>query len=108
MTYEIIRKEYPHLAEQRTKDKLNFRYPGAGGESYVDVIGRLQPIIIELERQRRSVLIISHLAVQRCLYAYFTGCRMEEVPYVDLKMHTVYELTPSPHGTQVAEHNLGP
>jgi 6-phosphofructo-2-kinase len=29
------------------------RYPGAGGESYVDVIQRVRPIIVELERQRR-------------------------------------------------------
>ena len=43
------------------------RYPGAGGESYIDVIQRVKPVIVELERQRKSVLVISHLAVQRCL-----------------------------------------
>ena len=50
----------------RRSDKLHFRYPGAGGESYRDVIDRVRPIIIELERQRRSVVVVSHLAVQAC------------------------------------------
>lgn len=52
------------MYEARLKDKLNYRYPGAGGESYADVIQRIRPIIVELERQRRSVLVVCHLAVQ--------------------------------------------
>lgn len=64
-------------------------YPGAGGESYVDVIQRIRPIIVELERQRRSVLVVCHLAVQRCLYGYFMGVPMTEIPYIDLPKHVV-------------------
>eukprot|EP00931_Biecheleriopsis_adriatica_P015992 TRINITY_DN11949_c0_g1_i1.p1 TRINITY_DN11949_c0_g1~~TRINITY_DN11949_c0_g1_i1.p1 ORF type:complete len:613 (+),score=86.53 TRINITY_DN11949_c0_g1_i1:564-2402(+) len=92
LSYDDIRRDYPDLWEARERDKLRFRYPN--GESYQDVIGRLRPIIIELERQRRSILVISHLAVQRCLYAYFTGCPMEELPYLEMDMHTVVELRP--------------
>ena len=36
---------------KRQKDKLNYRYPGPAGESYRDVIERLRPMIVELERQ---------------------------------------------------------
>jgi hypothetical protein len=39
------------------------RYPA--GESYMDVIERVKPVIIELERQRRSIVIVCHLAVLR-------------------------------------------
>jgi len=108
VTYERMRSEYPHVWEERQKDKFRFRYPGAGGESYADVVGRLQPIIIELERQRRSVLVISHLAVQRCLYAYFTGCPMEEkMPHLDMDpRHSVVELRPGPFGCSVERTNL--
>jgi broad specificity phosphatase PhoE len=49
------------------------RYPGAGGESYIDLIQRIKPVIVELERQHKSVLVVSHLAVQRCICAYFSG-----------------------------------
>lgn len=106
MSYEEIQQNFPELWEEREKDKLHFRYPGPGGESYADVIGRLKPIIIELERQRRSMLVISHLAVQRCLYAYFTGTSMEELPYIDLPMHTVVELRPGPFGCAVRSVQL--
>ena len=89
-------------------DKLRFRYPGAGGESYLDVINRLRPILIELERQRKSVLLVTHLAVQRCLYSYFTGTDAEAIPYLPLPAGAVLELTPTPHGTQVRTHILLP
>ena len=39
---------------------LRCRYPR--GESYADVIHRLEPVIIELERQRHPVLIVGHQA----------------------------------------------
>ncbi|KAJ8599722.1 hypothetical protein CTAYLR_004765 [Chrysophaeum taylorii] len=78
------RGEIPGVWKARNADKLRFRYPGAGGESYVDLITRLRPILIELERQRRNVLLVSHLAVQRCLYAYFVGTPAAEIPYIKL------------------------
>lgn len=53
MDRESFRKQYPELWELREQDKLEFRFPGAGGESYQDVIQRVRPIIVELERQVR-------------------------------------------------------
>ncbi|CAE7537461.1 PFKFB2 [Symbiodinium microadriaticum] len=99
LSYAEIQQDYPDLWGARERDKLNFRYPN--GESYKDVIGRLRPIIIELERQRRSILVISHLAVQRCLYAYFTGTAMEEIPFLEMDMHTVAELRPGAFDCEV-------
>eukprot|EP00435_Cladocopium_sp_Y103_P037182 s2719_g9.t2 len=104
LSYAEIIRDYPDLWAARERDKLNFRYPN--GESYQDVIGRLRPIIIELERQRRSILVISHLAVQRCLYAYFTGAPMEEIPYLKMDMHTVVELRPGAFDCQVRSEKL--
>jgi len=100
--YAKIQRDFPQIWSQRQEDPLYFRYPGAGAESYADVIGRLRPIIIELERQRRSVLVISHLAVQRCIYGYFTGCPMEELPNLQMDMHSVIELQPGPFGSTVS------
>jgi len=104
--YDRIQHEYPEVWAERQQDPLHFRYPGVGGESYSDVIGRLRPIIIELERQRRSVLVISNLAVQRCLYAYFAGVPMAEVPHLVFDMHSVAELQPGPFGCKVTRTTL--
>lgn len=45
----------PDEFEARKIDKLRYRYPR--GESYEDVIRRVEPVIVELERQRKPVLI---------------------------------------------------
>lgn len=39
-------------------------------QSYQDLVQRLEPVIMELERQE-NVLVICHQAVMRCLLAYF-------------------------------------
>ncbi len=49
MTYKQVEQQMPHEFFAREADKLCYRYPH-GGESYTDLIERLKPIIIELER----------------------------------------------------------
>ena len=46
------------------------RLPYFPPQSYQDLVQRLEPVIMELERQG-NVLVISHQAVMRCLLAYF-------------------------------------
>jgi len=36
----------------------------------MDVVSRLEPVMMELERQQ-NVLVVAHQAVARCLLAYF-------------------------------------
>lgn len=64
----MIKRDYPEQFESRDKDKFSYRYPR--GESYEDLVARLEPVIMELERQT-NVLVVSHQAVLRCLLAYF-------------------------------------
>jgi hypothetical protein len=84
----------------------------------MDVVERVRPVIIELERQRRSVVVVCHLAVIRCIFAYFTGTEIDRLPYLQFDMHKVrhriqsnisrspstrgqvYELTPGPFGCE--------
>jgi hypothetical protein len=47
----------------------------------MDVVERIRPIILELERTHSSVLVISHRAVLRVIFAYFTGIDdMQQLP----------------------------
>lgn len=68
MTYEEIAEKYPTDFAARDQNKFSYRYPR--GESYEDLVARLEPVIMELERQG-NVLVVSHQAVLRCLLAYF-------------------------------------
>ena len=45
MTYESIKEKYPEEFALRKKDKLQYRYPGPGGEGYLDVISRLRKVV---------------------------------------------------------------
>jgi broad specificity phosphatase PhoE len=102
-----IKHMFPEEYKKRKADKLNYRYPGAAGESYRDVIERLRPIIVELERQRHSVLVVCHMAVLRCIYAYFMDIALEDIPHLDFEKHALYELTPGPFGCLVTKRNPG-
>ncbi|KAK4454840.1 6-phosphofructo-2-kinase-domain-containing protein [Podospora aff. communis PSN243] len=98
MTYQEIADMYPEDFQARDEDKYNYRY--RGGESYRDVVIRLEPIIMELERSE-DILIISHQAVIRCIYAYFMQKTQEESPWVPVPLHTLMKLTPRAYGTEV-------
>ncbi|KAG1725298.1 bifunctional 6-phosphofructo-2-kinase/fructose-2,6-bisphosphate 2-phosphatase [Suillus occidentalis] len=77
MTYEEIEQAYPEDFANRDEDKFNYRY--RGGESYRDVVVRLEPVIMELERQE-NILIFGHQAILRCLYAYFHDLPQADLP----------------------------
>lgn len=52
-----LQQAYPEDFANRDEDKFNYRY--RGGESYRDVVVRLEPVIMELERQE-NILIFGH------------------------------------------------
>ncbi|XP_061266245.1 6-phosphofructo-2-kinase/fructose-2,6-bisphosphatase 1 isoform X1 [Bos javanicus] len=102
MTYEEIQEHYPEEFALRDQDKYRYRYPK--GESYEDLVQRLEPVIMELERQE-NVLVICHQAVMRCLLAYFLDKSSGSVPdpqYLQssLFLRPLCSLPPSPLGSQ--------
>ncbi|CDF90297.1 ZYBA0S06-05292g1_1 [Zygosaccharomyces bailii CLIB 213] len=100
MTYEEIEEKYPGDFKARDENKYEYRYPG--GESYRDVVIRLEPIIMELERQE-NILIVTHQAVLRCIYAYFMNVPQEESPWMSIPLHTLIKLEPKAYGTEVTK-----
>uniref|UniRef100_A0A8B9RFC1 6-phosphofructo-2-kinase/fructose-2,6-bisphosphatase 4-like n=1 Tax=Astyanax mexicanus TaxID=7994 RepID=A0A8B9RFC1_ASTMX len=98
MRYEEIQEHYPLEFALRDQDKYRYRYPK--GESYEDLVQRLEPVIMELERQE-NVLVICHQAVMRCLLAYFLDKSADELPYLKCPLHTVLKLTPVAYGCKV-------
>ena len=71
LTYGQIEELFPEEFELRQSDKLAYRYPR--GESYLDVIARLEPIIIEMERHREPLLI------GMCSMIYFSWTKCIEI-----------------------------
>lgn len=107
-----IGTRHPEEYRALKSNPLYYRYPR--GESYEDLIHRLEPLIFEIERSRQPMLIVSHNAVlqwyahtfahtccvpaltpgARSIYAYLMNKRPEETPFIEIPHHTVIELIP--------------
>ncbi|PAA77053.1 hypothetical protein BOX15_Mlig025895g4 [Macrostomum lignano] len=103
LTYEEIAERFPVEFANRDKDKFNYRYPG--GESYSDLVARLEPVIMELERQSH-VLVVCHQAVARCLLGYFMDKKHSDLPHIRIPLHTLIRLTPVAYGCLVEHISL--
>jgi 6-phosphofructo-2-kinase / fructose-2,6-biphosphatase 2 len=55
---------------------------------------------MELERSE-NILIITHQAVLRCIYAYFMEVDAERSPWMEVPLHTLMKLTPKAYGTEL-------
>ena len=95
MTYDEIEANYPEEFALRRENKLGYRYPR--GESYLDVISRLDPLIQELESYQEPVLIVGHQGVLRLIYAYFMGMDRADACTASIPLNTVIKLTPLTH-----------
>ncbi|MDP2435074.1 MAG: 6-phosphofructo-2-kinase/fructose-2,6-bisphosphatase [archaeon] len=104
LTYDEVEIKFPDEFTHRSNNKLGYRYPR--GESYIDVIQRLEPVIFELERQRNPVLVIGHQAVLRCLFAYFLEKDASDCPYLPIPLHTVIEIEPKAYGCVERQYPL--
>ncbi|OOF89939.1 hypothetical protein ASPCADRAFT_212373 [Aspergillus carbonarius ITEM 5010] len=108
LTYDEIRDKFADEYAARRKNKLYYRYPGPGGEGYLDVINRLRAVIIEVERTTDHVLLVTHRSVARVLLAYFRGLKRDEVASLDVPLGMLYMLEPKPYGVEFKAYRYNP
>ena len=75
---------------------MAYRYPR--GESYYDVINRVEPYICDLESNKNPFIVISHNATLRCLYGYFALLKIDQICNIEMPLHTVIKITPMTYG----------
>lgn len=105
MTYEEIKEKYPKDYEDRSKDKLRWRYNR--GESYLDLIHRIKPIIYELERRKGPVLVVGHQATIRCIYGYYAGAPINTIPNLEIPLNCFIKINPQIYGINEERFLLG-
>ena len=103
MTYEEIAEKFPEEFAMRDKDKLRYCYPN--GESYLDVVDRVE-LVMKKMLQEDKLLVISHQATLRCVLTLILGTELEELPYMRVPLHTVIELRLSGGEVEVIYHRL--
>ena len=120
LSYDEIKARFPEEYSCRHGDKFMYRlvtihcslvtpafllrYPN--GESYEDLVARMEPVIMELER-KENVVVVGHQAVLRCLLGYFLEVAEDKMPYIEVPLHTVIKLTPLAYGCKV-NYTLSP
>ena len=99
-TYERMQQEHPDEYEKRAKDKLHYKYPGIGGEGYLQVIARLRDMVREIERIKDHVLIIGHRSICRVLIAYFMDIDRDQVADLNVPLGDLFVMEPKPYGVE--------
>ncbi|KAF9073059.1 6-phosphofructo-2-kinase-domain-containing protein [Rhodocollybia butyracea] len=104
LTPDQARKYYPQDWERFVKDPYSFRAPRA--ESYHDLSVRIEPILIELEREKEDLLIIAHASVIRCLLAYLIGLPASEIPAIEIARGDLLEVVPASYGVHCQAYHF--
>uniref|UniRef100_A0A6B2L905 6-phosphofructo-2-kinase domain-containing protein n=1 Tax=Arcella intermedia TaxID=1963864 RepID=A0A6B2L905_9EUKA len=90
MSKADIANKMPEVWQKWRKDPYHFRFPS--GESYEDLVYRLDPFILQLERFTVPVLVVVHDTVLQVLYSYFKNQDVTQSPLLHLPKHTIIEL----------------
>jgi 6-phosphofructo-2-kinase/fructose-2,6-biphosphatase 4 len=99
MSEKRIREEFPDEVAKHEADPYHHRYPRA--ESYHDLAVRMEPIILELEREENDLLIIAHESVLRVLYGYLMACSAADIPKLDFPRDEIIEIIPSSYNNVI-------
>ncbi|KAL9002850.1 MAG: hypothetical protein Q9188_004251 [Gyalolechia gomerana] len=100
MSEKRIRAELPEEVAKHEADPYHHRYPRA--ESYHDLAVRLEPIILELERQQDDLLIIAHESVLRVLYGYLMACNATDIPSLSFPRNEIVEIIPASYNNEAS------
>ena len=107
MSESKIREEFPNEVAKHEADPYHHRYPRAevcgafctitldvltSTQSYHDLAVRMEPIILELEREENDLLIIAHESVLRVLYGYLMACNAADIPKLQFPRDEIIEV----------------
>ncbi|KAG7008066.1 ubiquitin-related modifier 1 [Physcia stellaris] len=104
MSERRIRMEYPEEVAKHEADPYHHRYPRA--ESYHDLAVRLEPVILELEREQNDLLIIAHESVLRVLYGYLMACNATDIPGLSFPRNEIVEIIPASYQNEATRISI--
>jgi len=82
---------------------FSFRFPG--GESYSDLINRLESVVIDMEQQLGPAVVVSHVSVLQVLVSYFRSTPVAECMGIEIPIHTVLKFVPLRGGGWLETHH---
>ncbi len=70
------------------------RFPG--GESYSDLINRLESVVVDVEQQLGPAVVVSHVSVLQVLVAYFRSTPIAQCTSIEVPVTQFCQESPSP------------
>ncbi|KAG6964648.1 hypothetical protein JG688_00007614 [Phytophthora aleatoria] len=104
LTMDQMKEQMPEAFAAYEQDPWRTRFPG--GESYQDLMMRLEPVLIDIEQHTGPVLVVSHISTLQVLYSYFLGAPIESCPALEIPFHSVLELVPNQDGWTKTVFNM--
>ena len=68
------------------------------GESYLNLVKRIKPIIFEFKRRNGPILVVGHQATIRCIYGYYAGAPINTIPNLDIPLDCLFKINPQING----------
>eukprot|EP00927_Polykrikos_kofoidii_P017856 TRINITY_DN18196_c0_g1_i5.p1 TRINITY_DN18196_c0_g1~~TRINITY_DN18196_c0_g1_i5.p1 ORF type:complete len:628 (+),score=101.86 TRINITY_DN18196_c0_g1_i5:66-1949(+) len=90
---EELRQRHARFSARWEADKGRVRFPA--GESYLDIMSRVESCLLEAEMSTRPVMLISHIEPLQALLAYFKGLPIQDAWSLHVPQRTVIEVVPT-------------
>ena len=90
MVLSDIEKYHPDQFKLRNGNKFSNKYPQ--GESYIDLRNRVNKILDTIKNHKKDdvIVFITHKAVSRVIYSYFTKTHLRDCTNLDINLHSLY------------------
>ncbi|KAK2719898.1 hypothetical protein QYM36_005394 [Artemia franciscana] len=87
-----VETKFPFPQDLTTKTGYRYQHDFTNGETYDDIIKRLEAVILQIEHEG-NILVISHQKVLQCILAYFLDYSRNEIPNIQVPQNTLFKLT---------------
>jgi len=107
LTFGEFKKNYFEEYNKRKLNKLKYKY--SNGESYLDLIERVNPFVkkaIDTIKKRGPLLIIAHQAVLRVIYGKLMNYNEKDIPHLSIPLHTIFKIELDNRGNIIGEEKI--
>eukprot|EP00760_Papus_ankaliazontas_P001606 PhM_4_TR10532/c0_g1_i1/m.49024/K19029/PFKFB2; 6-phosphofructo-2-kinase / fructose-2,6-biphosphatase 2 len=106
MTESEVQREFPNTYRKILADPNEVAW--LRGESYRDLVQRMEGGILQIGRSPLSVLVVSHIAPTQVLHAFLDEKEPESAPNQVIRRHHVYKFIKHNHSVRCSVVDLTP
>lgn len=99
-----LKNQYASNFKNTNQNSRDFRYPS--GESYNDLVIRLEPFVMDILRIKEPIILICHHSIEKCLYSFFSKVDIDNTPEIQVERYELVKLIPLSSGYEEFRYNF--